>query len=410
VVQGQAQLSTRCGGGDLHTRPIRVLALVEAETVNGPAKNLLNFYTTCHQIGAAQAVQLSLAPFVRLHDISLNASPPVNEFLGAVAKVGIPSFCIKEGFRFDPRVLGQLREIMQQVDPDVIQTHYSKSHFLLWLSGLWRTRPWIAFHHGHTRSVFRVRLYHGLDRWSLRAPKQVVTVSQAFASQLAAKGVRPEKIAVLHNAIEVQSARREASPRDLAANKARLGVPPGDRLVLAVGRLSKEKAHADLVSAIGRLHQSHPERRLQLIVLGEGTERKYLENCVRSAGLEQLVKLPGHASDVQAYYQAADVVAISSVSEGSPNVLLEAMAAGVPVVATAVGGIPEIVKDREHALLVPPRDPEAMADAIHFLLTDASSAEKMAGAARLLVAERYSPEQRAWALVKLYREVVKAPD
>ena len=102
------------------------------------------------------------------------------------------------------------------------------------------------------------------------------------------------------------------------------------------------------------------------------------------------------------YYEIADLMAISSVSEGSPNVLLEAMAAGVPVVATAVGGIPEIAKNQEQALLVPPRDPEAMARAIAVLLSDGATAHRLAAAARDLAATKYSPEQRALGLAGLY--------
>jgi glycosyltransferase involved in cell wall biosynthesis len=99
-------------------------------------------------------------------------------------------------------------------------------------------------------------------------------------------------------------------------------------------------------------------------------------------------------------------MAIPSLSEGSPNVLLEAMAAGVPVVSTAVGGIPEIVGNGKHAILVPPGDPAAMAGAIDVLLSNSDTADKLARAARNLAAAKYSPEQRARLLIKLYSDVL----
>jgi glycosyltransferase involved in cell wall biosynthesis len=109
--------------------------------------------------------------------------------------------------------------------------------------------------------------------------------------------------------------------------------------------------------------------------------------------------------DVSPYYEVADVFAISSLSEGSPNVLLEAMAASVPVVASAVGGIPEIVTDQQQALLVHPRDPRALADALACILTNRRLAQALSRAARSLAATRFSPEQRARALIELYSKV-----
>jgi L-malate glycosyltransferase len=218
--------------------------------------------------------------------------------------------------------------------------------------------------------------------------------------------LRRERITVLHNAVELAAARYEADGNQLQAKKTRFGIRPNDRIVLAIGRLSKEKAHTDLVFAMARLLELNPELRVQLIILGEGVERASIEETVRSTGLQDVVKLPGHVNDVSGYYQIADVMAISSLSEGSPNVLLEAMAAGLPVVSTAVGGIPEIVKNGKHAILVRPGDPDAMARAIAVLLSDSDAANKLARAARNLAAAEYSPEQRARLLIKLYRDVL----
>ena len=144
---------------------------------------------------------------------------------------------------------------------------------------------------------------------------------------------------------------------------------------------------------------------MRLVIVGEGMERKGIEEAIQRAGLQQQVRLVGHVKDVRPYYRAADLLVISSLSEGSPNALLEAMAAEVPVVATAVGGIPEIVTDRETALLVPARDPVALATAIAQLLSDRGLAESMASRARDLIESRYSPLARAESVVKLYERL-----
>jgi glycosyltransferase involved in cell wall biosynthesis len=374
--------------------------------VNGPAKNLLRFYRSCQEMQATCDVQLSIAPFERLGRQSLVGERVSNDFLDAALRLGVQIHCIRESFAFDPRVIWRLRKIVELVNPDVVQTHYSKSHFLVWLSGVWRKRPWIAFHHGHTRSVFRLRIYHGLDRWSLRVANQVATVSEAFARQLVERGLQRERMTILHNAVDLLPLCRDVDPDELRAKKARLGIRPIDQVILAVGRLSKEKAHTDLVAAMVWLRKLNPQVRARLVILGEGSERTRIEQAIQSAGLQEVVTLPGHVSDLTPYYNIADIIVISSLSEGSPNVLLEAMAAGVPIVATAVGGIPEIVKDQEHAILVPPGDPVAMAKAVNALLTTQILGDRLARAARELVAAKYSPEDRARALIQVYENVL----
>jgi glycosyltransferase involved in cell wall biosynthesis len=122
--------------------------------------------------------------------------------------------------------------------------------------------------------------------------------------------------------------------------------------------------------------------------------------------LENVI-LPGHVHDVRPYYRAADVLAISSTSEGSPNVLLEALAAGVPTVATAVGGVPEMIEDKKSALLVPPGDPGAMAQALQKLFMDASLRKNITLNGRELIASRYSPQSRARVLMEAYQSVVQ---
>jgi glycosyltransferase involved in cell wall biosynthesis len=363
-------------------------------------KPVLSFYRTCRQCEAG-AVELSLAPFERGHAGS--ASRP-NQLSQAAAALGIPVYRLQEHFRFDPRTILQLRKLVREINPHIIETCHSKSHFVVQISGLGKKRPWVAFHHGHTRADFRVRLYEALDRWSLRAPTQVVAVCSAFAQQLVGMGIPREKIVVLHSSVEL-APERNFNFEDLQAKKARLGISGTERIVLAIGRLSKEKAYPDLVAAIAELRRLHPELPVRLIILGEGPERLTIEAAIRSAGLERGVSLPGHMRDVSPYYEVADVFAISSLSEGSPNVLLEAMAAGVPVVASAVGGIPEIVTDQQQALLVRPRDPRALAAALARILTNRRLAQALSQAARSLAAARFTPEQRARALMELYSNV-----
>jgi len=387
-------------------KSLRVLSLMEATTVTGPAKNLIAFCRRVRTLVPAQGgpppAEVSLVTF---HRGALRGGEAPNSFVESARSSGVEVDVIGERFRFDARVLGELRRVVERRRPDIIESHQIKSHFLVKLSGLWRRHPWVAVHHGYTTTDLKMELYNRLNRWSLPSAHRVVTVCGAFARQLTAReGVRPERIFVRHNAIESNGAARP-SAADTRALKARLGIPEGSRVVLAVGRFSREKGHSDLVRALGRLRAQDPSLDFRLLLVGEGPERVHVEAAARESGVADLLVFAGHVSDVSPFYAAADVLALPSHSEGSPNVLLEAMAAGLPVAATAVGGVPEIVAHEESALLVAPHDPAGMAEAVGRLLRDEALARGLAARASAVVAEGYTPDAYARSLAGLYREL-----
>ncbi len=152
---------------------------------------------------------------------------------------------------------------------------------------------------------------------------------------------------------------------------------PETRVVLSVGRLSKEKGHATLIRAMAELPPMSSDQ-VRLIIVGDGPERAPLISHCARLDLSGIVRFVGYRRDVAPYYAIADVFVLPSFSEGSPNVLLEAMDGGVPIVATAVGGIPEMIHDREQGLLVPAGDAPAIARAIAALLNDAELGKTLA--------------------------------
>ena len=184
--------------------------------------------------------------------------------------------------------------------------------------------------------------------------------------------------------------------------RAALGIAPDRQIILIVGRLSREKDHLTLLRAVDRLQSNlNPH----LLVVGEGPERGRIEQEIRQRGLTEHVTLTGLQRSAEPYYRIANLAVLSSLSEGSPNALLEAMSAGVPVVATNVGGIPEIVTDGESALLVPAGDVESMAAAMAKLLTDTSLAQRFVERGRSLVLEKHSPTARAERLAGIYQSL-----
>ncbi len=379
---------------------MKLLAVMEASSVTGPAKNLIDFARLARELPPESRVETSVVTFEREGSLGPNA------FREALREEGIPASSIVQRSVTDRRTLAGLREACDRFAPDIVQTHAVKGHFLMRLSGIGTKRPWVAVHHGYTFTDLKMRAYNQLDRWSLRAPARILTVSQAFERQLRELGVPANRITVLHNSIDpdwMAGLESTAGVPDSSALRSRLGIAPGERVVLTVGRLSFEKAHTDLVTAISRLP---PNDSVRLIIVGEGPERGRIEQTIRDLGLGARVTLAGFVRDPRPYYAAADIVALSSLTEGSPNALLEAMAAGVPGVATAVGGIPEIVQDSESALLGPSRQPEALASALAATLADPEAGRRRAANARSLVERRHSPQARVLFLAKLYRDLL----
>ena len=375
--------------------PIRVLAVLEATTITGPAKNLLEFARLAGEDRFDPSGEVSIAVFRREGDSGV--------FLDAAAEAGVTVHQIPERGRFDRGVIPRLRALVAELKPDILQTHAVKSHMLLRSSGLHRSLPWVAFHHGYTWPDLRAQIYNQFDRWSLRAARRLVTVSLPFRAELVERGVAPERISVLHNAIDPNWA-----PAPDTTLRATLAIPADRKVILIVGRLSREKDHLTLLDAVADVRKEG-RASPHLLIVGEGPERTAVEERIRALHLDAHVTMTGQVPSARPYYGIADVAVLSSRSEGSPNALLEAMAARVPVVATAVGGIPEIVTDRESALLIAPGDRDAMARALGSLLTDRDLADSLRAIAYRLIEERYSPDRRVRALIEIYRDVLARP-
>jgi glycosyltransferase involved in cell wall biosynthesis len=383
--------------------PLRILSLVEATTINAVAKNVLEFHRSANELSHNSAefpgIQGTVVTFQR------GGSDSPNEFVTAARDLGLAVEIISERRRFDLGVLPKLKRVINENRPAIVVTHSVKSHFLLWRSHISRQCPWVAFHHGYTSTDRKMRIYNRLDRWSLPAADRVITVCQAFARDLSRNaGVALDNISVLHNSIRVQL---PATVSEAQAVRSRFGIAAGESLILAVGRLSKEKAHIDLIAAFSGLRKSTPAVNAKLMIVGEGPERRRLEAAADSFGCRERVVFTGQSSEVWPFYSAADVFVLPSHSEGSPNVLLEAMAGGIPIVATEVGGVPEMVEQNQSALLVPANDPPALAAAIVRVLIDGELAQRLTTNASALVATRYTLEDYVRSLVEIYRQVVK---
>jgi hypothetical protein len=164
---------------------MKLLTIIEARTVTGPAKNLITFCQSArhHSFSGLPFIETSITTFRRA-----SADDSANAFIERALDLGVRVDLIEERFRFDHRIIEELKKVAERVKPDIIQTHNVKSHFVMRQSKLWREIPWIAFHHGYTTTDWKMRAYNQLDRWSLRKAHRVVTMNKIFANQLARAG------------------------------------------------------------------------------------------------------------------------------------------------------------------------------------------------------------------------------
>ena len=376
---------------------IRVLTLIESSTVTGPSRNLIEFgKLAANPEPGLLPVQVIVATYQR---------GPGESPLAVTAKnAGLSVFTISERRRWDTKVFPQLRQMIAQCQPDILESRNVKSHFLVRILGLHRKCRWVAWNHGYTATNWLDRAYSQLDRWSLRGAYRVVTVCGSFADKLESRGIDRDRITVLHNSVKPFVAPPLEQVRRVQHS---LGLQD-EAVILAVGRLSYEKGIADLLRAAAVLSNTKGVPNFRLVLVGDGPEREALARLASRLGIEGKLTMAGFQRDTKPYYSIATLMAVSSHTEGSPNVVLEAMAAGLPIAATAVGGIPEILEEGLTGLMVPPRNPDAMASAILRILTDPEMRLRLGAAARLRAESNFTPEVYKRSLVEFYQKTLES--
>jgi glycosyltransferase involved in cell wall biosynthesis len=277
-----------------------------------------------------------------------------------------------------------VRRHVRGVAPDIVHTHLAYADLMGCLAARSLGIPAVSTVHvteWEARTA-RERARRGLIATvRRRLAAEVVTVSEAAREALLAAGLdRPEHVRTIHNGVAA-----EPAPGAGAAIRAELGIAPGEVVVAQVAVIRPGKGHAAAAAAVALLRERHPE--LRLVVAGDGPARAEAERALVPLGEGGI--LLGHRSDVMAVLDSADVLVHPSDADAFPTALIEAMAASLPVVATRVGGIPEIVVDGETGALVPaPARADRLAAALEPLVADAQLRARMGAAGR----ERYERE------------------
>jgi glycosyltransferase involved in cell wall biosynthesis len=302
--------------------------------------------------------------------------------------------------------IGEIVDCLHALSTDILCVHGYKAGLLGRISARRARIPVVAVSRGWTYQSPRVRFYEFLDRVNLRWMDRVVCVSEGQAAKVRNARVRVDRIVTIPNSIQPT---RFSRPDSTALEElTRLFPIPVNRVVGAAGRLSPEKGFEVLVDTAALIAQR--DHTVGFVLFGDGELRTVIEKRVTEHALHDRFVLAGFRSDLDRFLPHLDLLVQSSYTEGMPNVVLEALAAGVPVVATAVGGTPEILDEGLSGYLVPAGDPHIMADRILTVLSDTEHRRALGSHGKQRVQRDFSFETQAIAYARLFDELLERED
>ena len=300
--------------------------------------------------------------------------------------------------QLDLSVPGRVRDLAHAIGADVVHAHGYKADLYTWAALRTSRIPLVSTCHTWYDNSTLLRAYGALDRSILRRFAAVIAVSNEVRQRLLASGIPSERVTLIPNGIDT---RPFATPPITTKRK-----PDGPLLVGLVGRLSQEKGVDLFLHAAARVLRDQPETRFQII--GDGPDRPALEHLIATLGLGDRITLLGRRDNMPEIYASLDILVSASRQEGLPITLLEAMASALPILATSVGEVPSLIRDRHTGLLVPPDNVDALATALHTLLTNPALRQQLGENARNLVETSFSARQMTAHYHRIYTSVLAA--
>jgi glycosyltransferase involved in cell wall biosynthesis len=329
-----------------------------------------------------------------------------NEMLQVARREGLNNCAIPTACPIDGRSLFKLLKLIRQLEADLICVHGYKACVMGWWVGKKANIPVLAFSRGDTGENRKVVFYEWLERRFLAKLEGIIAVSEGQKRLLEAKGLRKKNIWVVQNAIAIDAHALELSSERKIEVFHQFGIPQAAKLVVSAGRLSPEKGHRYLLEAIARLKKE--ERKYYFMFCGEGPCRADLEKQSEGLGISDQCHFPGFSRALPEILSAMDLLVLPSLSEGLPNVVLEAFASGKPVVASAVGGVPEIVANEVNGLLVPPQRPDLLSAAIDRILSNPELGKTMGLAGYSKVKSSFTFEAQTEQLEERYNQILSS--
>jgi len=368
----------------------RILHLIASDSIGGPEKQLLHHARDTRD--ADYEVILG----------SFQDGPQPSELLSVASRYGIETVSVPGGIR--PGLMDDLTSYLRTADIDLLCTHGYKANVVGHFAAKHADVAWVPFVRDFTAETWQVTLYQRLERSLLVRSPWVVCISPAQARELGRLRRGRRAPLVIQNAV---LAPRETGLLQVPApSREELGFSGRTFVFGAAGRFSREKGHRVLLDAFAMLHRMLPGQPMKLLLLGEGREENALRSQARRLGIEPHVCFAGFQRRSAAWMKVMNCLVQPSLTDGTPNSVLEAMLLGIPVIATDTGGIPDVVDDGETGLLVEPDSALELAKAMKKMVRSSTLRNHLASEAKYRVAQEFSPTRQRELLEMLYSAMI----
>jgi len=322
-----------------------------------------------------------------------------NRFIKECRENNIRAEEIIEFFPGDLRVLGQIRQIIKKHRINLIVTHDYKANIYSYLAARNLNIFHLPYFHGYTSESKRMKLYNFLDRQILKRVNKIITVSERSKNLLESFGINKTKIAVVPNAIDKST---------ISSHPVEPKSENGTINMIAAGRFSHEKGFDYLLDAISLIKKQAPDFKLHLY--GRGPEEANLRQQTENLALTDIIDFCGFVDNILPVLSKMDILVLSSRSEGMPVIILEAWSQAVGVLATSVGGVPELITSDKYGIVVEPRNVRQLADKLLWALNNINKIKELGNNGRELLQREYIYEVQAERLRNIYLSIENHTD
>ncbi|RUM94604.1 MAG: hypothetical protein DSZ28_02355 [Thiothrix sp.] len=367
----------------------KVLIIIDSLRIGGPGKGLFQFINNAPK----EKFDFQLCNFKY-------KAPKSQEFIERASEEQVELQLFTQNYLFDPSPIFQVYQLIKSGHFNIIQTHSTKAHLIAWLVTRHLTTRWIAVAHGYTNENWKVQAYNRLDKWLLKQADYAVAVSPVLQKMLLDSRGSNKPTALILNAVD-----EKEIPGHLGGKEIRKHCQVSNESILigVFGRLSPEKGQENLLVAFSRLLN---QQVASLVFVGDGQDLTKLKALAKTLKISDRVYFQGHQKYMRDYYEAIDLLVLPSLSEGLPNVILEAMALGKPVLSTDVGAVSEVISNTENGWIVPAGDIEALSRVLDKILLTPDILNLMGYKAKDSLFPKFSARERAKKLVNIYERLL----
>jgi glycosyltransferase involved in cell wall biosynthesis len=364
---------------------VRMLILINSGFLGGPERYILGYAKRIRG-----SVKVAVATFE-------SGRYECSQFSQSLALGMVEALSIPCASSYDPRQLTRLIALVRQGGFNIINSHGYRANLVGLVASKVLRIPIVATFHGWTGSDSKVRVFDRIDRAALRMMDHIITVSEANKGLLKHLGIKDSAITVVPNAVDPEQFASSLHNDQASVLRKALGFGEAERICICVGRLSPEKGQEVALKALAGVIREIPECRL--VFLGDGPDKEKLRLLSQKLGIPDFVRFVGFQKHVDDYMKLSEVLILPSHTEGLPTVVLEAFLRSRFVIATSVGGTPEVVRDQETGLLIPPNNCDKLSESIIWSLRNEKERKRMADNAYRFVMANYTFERHAAKLV-----------